>query len=72
MLLHHRRRILNRIGCLRIRSGLLEEVRCEDVAHIVRPVRQQALDGAAASVRVVDPLSLDRQAPRLIEGVLVV
>ena len=72
MLGDHVRRILDRVACLLIRSGLLEDVGGEHVPDIMWSVRQQALDHAAAGVGVEDAITLDGQLPGFVESRLIV
>jgi len=60
--------VLDRVARLLVRARLLEDVGGEHVPDIMRPMRQQPLDLAAAGVRVVDAIALDRQTPGFIEG----
>lgn len=68
----HLRRILDGVACLLVGPGLLQDMSGKDVADVVGTMRQQALDGAATGVRVVDPIALDRSPPSLVKGRLVV
>lgn len=42
-------------------------MRCQNIAKIMRSVRQQPLDGAAACIGVVNPITLDHASPSLVE-----
>ena len=72
VLLHHVRSVLDGVTGLLIAAGLLEDMRGQHVAHVVRTMRQQAFDGAATGIGVVDPIALDDQAPGLVERRLVI
>lgn len=67
MLLHNIRSILDSVACLFIRPGLLEDMGRQNISDIVRPMRQQALDRAAAGIGIVDPISLDDGPPGFVE-----
>jgi hypothetical protein len=43
---------------------LLEDMRCQKIPEIMRSVRQQALDGTAAGIGVVDAIALDHGGER--------
>lgn len=68
----HVRCVLDGVTGLLVGSGLLEDMGGENVSDVMRPVGQKALDHTATCVRVVDAVSLDGQAPHLVERVLVV
>lgn len=51
---------------------MLEDVRRQNIAYVMGTVGKQSRNGSAAGVRVVDPISLDRETPCFIEGSLVV
>lgn len=65
-------RVLDRVAGLLVRARLLEDVRCEDIAHVVWPMRKQTLDSASFGIGIVDAVALDDQPPGFIERVLVV
>ena len=67
MLLHHIRCVLDRVARLLIGSRLLQDVRRQDVSQIMWPVRQQALEGAATGIWIIDAVSLDDRSPSLVE-----
>lgn len=67
MLLHHIGGILDRITRLLVGACLLEDMRRQNIPDIVRTVRQQALDGAATGIGIVDSISLDDGSPSLVE-----
>lgn len=68
MLGDHVRCVLDGVTRLLVRAREFEDVGCEHVSDVVRPVRQQPLDGAASSVGIVNPIPLRDQPPSLIEG----
>ena len=72
MLSNHVRGVLNGIARLLIGPGPLEDMGGKDIAHIMRPVRQQSFNRPALGPWVIDPLALYRRPPRLIERVLAV
>ncbi len=55
VLLNDIRRVLDGITRLLIRSGLLEDMRCQNIPEIMRSMREQSFDGAAAGIGIVDP-----------------
>jgi len=67
MLLNDIRCFLDGIAGLLVGSGLLEDMRCQNIPMIMRSVREQSLDRAAAGVRVVDSIALDNGSPSFIE-----
>lgn len=72
MLRDHLGRVLDRVAGLFIRSGLFQDMGRQHVAHIVGSMRQQPLDRTTICPWVVDPVTLDRGAPRLVKGVLAI
>lgn len=72
VLLDHVRGVLDRIAHLLVGSGQLEDVGGQHVPDIMGAVWQQALDRPAASIGIVDPVSLNGEPPGFIEGGLVV
>lgn len=63
MLLDHVGLILDGVARLLVTAGLLQDVRRQHVADIVRSMRQKALDGTAIRIRIVDPVPLGNEAP---------
>lgn len=50
MLLNDIRCVLDGITRLLVRSGVLEDMRWQNIPEIMRSVREQALDGSAAGI----------------------
>jgi len=72
MLADHLRRILNGVTCLLVGAGLFQDVGCQHVTHIVRPVREKSFDRAAPGPGIEDAVALDDEPPGLVECVLVI
>lgn len=59
MLLHDGGRVLHGVACLLVAPCLPEVCVARDITRIVWTVGQQALDSAAAGVRIADPITQD-------------
>lgn len=67
MLCDHVWRILNGITRLLVGPSALQDVCCQNIAHIMRPVRQQPFNRPALGPWVIDAVALVRRPPRLID-----
>lgn len=72
VVLHHIRGVLDRVACLLVGPGLLQDMGRQHVADVVWPMRQQPRNRAPPGERIVDAVALDRQPPGFIERGLVV
>ncbi len=66
--------LLNYIGCilncvarLLVGSGLLQNMRRENIPQVMGAMRQQAFDGTPPGVRVVNSIALDDRPPSFVE-----
>lgn len=57
--------ILDRIAGLFVGTGLFQDMRCQNIPHIVGAVRQEPFDRAAIRPWIVDAVALDHRKRRL-------
>ena len=67
MLLHDVGRVLNCVARLFVGSGLLQNMRCENVSQVMRSMRQEALDRTPSGIGIIDAVTLDDSPPSLVE-----
>lgn len=67
VLLHDIGRILNGIARLLVGSGLLQNMRRQNVPQVMRSMRQEALDRTPSGIGIIDAVTLDDSPPSLVE-----